>query len=287
MTARPGALSRKPARPHGSVASRVCRPAGSWLTWLPGLLLLAMAASSHAQDLQGTVGLKTWFTSWTSWGLAQNPYNGQSYQTVSPLNSDTEASFIPQVSLRYGRWLLSTSYMTSTHFTLSSAQPAGPLQSLGENRREVDANVGYFVMPGLAVTAGYKQLDQSIGGGTLTWGGPTLGLAGTVPIGSYGLAAYGSFGFGWLHLTVPPNLTDAAGDSGFNASYLLAELGLAYSFGGRFTVTLGYRSQTVRTDGYQLGAVSLATSNAPNVPYATTELKDITQGLTLGLTASF
>lgn len=253
--------------------------------WLLALSLLPVPLSGHAEDLQLTAGLKMWATSWTTWGLAETQYNGADFQTVSPLNSDTAPSFIPQLSARYGPWLVSTSYMTSTHFNLTSAQPAGPLRSLGESRREVDANVGYYFVPGLAVTLGYKQLDQSVGG-TLNWSGPVVGLTGTLPVGSYGLAAYGTFGYGVLRLTTPQSLADAFGHTGFNANYMLAELGLAYSFYGHYTVTVGYRSQTVRTTGYSLATVSLINGTAAQ-PYASTELKDITQGPAVGIFASF
>lgn len=262
---------------------QVLRPLRSWLSALP---LLVLAPCAHADDLHVTAALKTWITSWTSWGVAQTQYNGSSYETITPLNSDTAASWIPQLSLRYNRWLVSTSYMTSTHFVLSSAQPAGPLKSLGETRREVDGNVGYYVVPGLAVTVGYKQLDQTVGEGTLSWSGPTVGITGTLPIGNYGLAAYGTFGYGQLRLSAPQGLADANGRTGFNAAYVLGELGLAYSFQGHYTVTLGYRSQTVRTDGYSLSSVSIENGTPPQ-PYATTELKDLTQGPALGFAASF
>jgi hypothetical protein len=259
--------------------------------WVLGLSLLAVAPYADAEDLQLTVGLKTWVYSWTTWGLAQSQYNSASYETVTALNSDTQASVIPQLLLRYGPWLVSTSYMTRTRFDLSASFPAYYLgvglaggDKLHEDRQEFDANVGYYVIPGLAVTVGYKKLDENAGG-TLTWSGPTVGLAGTVPMGPHGLSAYGTFGYGLFHLRTP-QLPDADGRTAFSATYVLAELGLAYTFQGHYTVTLGYRSQTAKASGYALSVLPIATSTQAG-PYTTTQLKDLTEGPTLGLAASF
>jgi len=249
------------------------------------LCLLGKLGSGHAEeDIHLTAGLKTWLSNWTSWGVDQTVYNGASFGTISPLDGGASTSVIPQLSLRYGTWLLSTSYMTSTSYDLSSAQPVGPLRNVRASRREVDGNVGYYVIPELAVTVGYKKLDQDVGG-TFSWSGPTVGLTGSAPMGLTGLGAYGTLGYGVFRLNAPASSADANGRTQFNASYLNAELGLAYSFRERFTVTLGYRSQTVRTSGYALGSVSL-TNPAPAQPYAATQLTDFTQGPTLGLAAT-
>jgi hypothetical protein len=95
-----------------------------------------------------------------------------------------------------------------------------------------------------------------------------------------------------FHLRTPEASADADGRTTFDASYVLAEVGLAYSFKGHVTLTLGYRSQTVKTNGYALSAVPFnsstsSTSSPPLPPYASAQLRDITQGPTLGLAASF
>jgi hypothetical protein len=222
--------------------------------------------------------------------LAQTTYNGASYQTVASLESGTEVAVTPIISVRSGDWFGSASYMTKTKYSLTSAEPAGPLQHAIGVRSEFDVNVGYYVVSGLGVTAGYKELWQQFGT-TYRWSGPTLGLTMSAPLGTSGLGVYGTIGYGFLTLDLPSGTTDANGHSSRPANYELGEVGLAYVFShlsvSRFhvTLTLGYRSQTVTTNNYGLSSSPLNNPAALSA-YTQTDLRDHTEGFTLTLLAT-
>lgn len=256
---------------------------------LLALLLLAELPCASAQDLHVTVGLKSWISTWTSWGVTQTTVDQVTYETITPLTSDTTVSFIPQVSLLYGRWLVAGSYTTPNNYKQGSVQPnvqpdAG-LQNVVGGRSEWDATVGYYVTAQLAVLAGYKQLDRDFGG-DLRWSGPIVGLSSSSALGFLGLSAYGTVFYGPLQLNIPADqAADADGRRSFDASYVLVEAGIAYTFKARYTVNLGYRAQTVRTSGYALSQTPAG--GAGPSPYGSTDLEDTVQGPTLGVAASF
>lgn len=173
--------------------------------------------------------------------------------------------------------------------------------SIDNERTEWDINAGYYLHKYLLVTAGYKEIkreaevtgtipdldvtvigsngvsstarlydaipkegrSQKFKGGPTKSSGPTLGIAGVVPLqGRFGL--YGNFAYGRL----------GNGDKD-PADYYLGEMGLLYSFKiakviDAAAVSLGYRFQSLY----------LEADNGLDV-------RDGTEGFALTLTASF
>jgi hypothetical protein len=239
-------------------------------------LCVAPCMAADGDNVSVTVGVKEWATDWTTWRINDVFFGTGRIQINEPLNSATRVTSTPQVSLRYGDFVASTSYLATQSYPL-----AGSIDSLSASRSEFDVNAGYTVLPGLALTVGYKQIRQNYGDTTFKWTGPTLGLAGSAPLGSTPFALYGLCGYGLM------KLKDGAGDAlhntVFDANYSLVEAGLAYVIGvNRFIsavrFTVSYRAQILNTRGYQLLGANGYT--APNE-------RDFTQGPTVGVSGSF
>jgi hypothetical protein len=177
------------------------------------------------------------------------------------------------------------------------------------DRWEWDAAVGWYVHPYVALLVGYKEINVETGGtitGTDTFtnlatgeiflttpafadttfsskikiSGPTLGIAGTVPIAG-GFGIYASYAHGFMDvdnrdIQVSPTFSETSSD--FDADYNVAELGFSYTYGTKTllphvplsaaTFYAGYRYQTIETDiPDDLGG----------------DRRDITQGFAAGL----
>ncbi len=245
-------------------------------------VVVAPAVQAQADDAPAWrvgVGLKVWVNDWSSWDVSRVQEGPAAFDVLTQKASGTELSYIPVLTVRRGRWFGAVSHMSTTQYTLRSA-----LGTLAGTRSEVDANVGGDLMPGLALTAGYKQLTQDVGG-RFQWRGPTLAVNASAPLGN-GWAVYGTYGLGRLTLTLPA--ADALGRSTLPADYSLGEWGVAHSFSradspqsASLVLALGYRAQGVKTRGYAL------VSQPSGLAYGTDTLRDFTQGLTLSLIGSF
>lgn len=244
---------------------------------------LSFAAAAQAQDGEGAragsdwtfvAGLKVWSNRWSSWDVFQTlNENAEPSPTLATLSSNRATALIPQLGLRWKDWLFSLSQMQRTDYVLTTPFA----EDAPGSRDEQDASIGYYLLPGLAATLGYKKVAQHFGTG-YTWKGPIAGLNATAPL-SPAMSVYATLGYGSMaaHLGVP----DDAGRSRLRAGYLLQEAGLAWTFaetrGPRaLTLTLGWRSQTVTMCDYAVGDATTRT-----------DVRDITQGLTLGLVAAF
>ncbi len=208
-------------------------------------------------DLHGTIGVRLWRTEWTSW------FSDDRY-----IKADAETAVIPVVSLRYKQFLLSGSYMTKTDFTFDPTYIP--------ERKEYDVNFGYFILPSLAATVGYKHMEYLPGDGyNWTTKGWTVGLSGSAPLAPW-MSLYGNVAYG------RPKINDNGfAFSGQKAKYLLTEFGLAFPLGqvspsmNGFLATLGYRYQRV---GAQ------PNTNVPGL--SGRELFEYTQGTVLGFSYS-
>jgi len=244
---------------------------------------LVLMRTAWADDPQVTIGAKIWANEWTSWTPVPTGIN--TIDVIESISANTHVAVIPQASLRYDNFLATGSYFVKSNYTLGSeiSGTTGQLNALEVKRTEYDGNVGYYVLPTLALTVGYKHIDQDFQDPNLPykWSGPTVGLAGSAPL-QFGLALYGTVAYGRLRLSLP--IRDAAGDSHLNADYELAEAGLAYGIDTplshlAFSVTAGYRVQVVSTRKYQVSTGFDA--------YEPVDVHDVTQGPALSVLARF
>jgi len=247
-----------------------------------GLLQVrALAAEDAGQGFSATVGTKVWVNEWSSWNYTPT-ISGQA--EVVPIDSSTKASLIPVVNLRFRDFYASFSTLLNTSYTLSGQA----VNSIDASRKEFDANLGYYVVPGLGVSLGFKSLSQVFGGASYRWSGPTIGATLTAPIQG-GFAGYGALGIGFFKVNLPAADANSAVNSSLNANYAIGEIGVAYGAGGLPTIavtstafTLGYRFQSVSTKDYKVRAGIAGTS-----VNGSTDLRDTTQGPALGFLLRF
>lgn len=242
---------------------------------------LGGARSAWADDLQFTLGVKAWANEWSSWDPVSTGNN--TIRVIESVAANTHYSYIPQAGARHGNFLVQASYFTSSTYSLGGlVNPvSGQLGALSATRRELDGNFGYYVLPSLAVTIGYKQIEQEFGTFHYKWKGPIVGVAGSASLRG-ALATYGTFAYGRLKLDA--SVPDDAGNTSFNADYVLTEAGLAYSVNTPlsrlgFTVTLGYRAQLVSTRRFE--------ESTGFDGYRPVDLHDFTYGPALTLLSRF
>jgi len=239
----------------------------------------ALAAEGTGEGFSVTVGTKVWVNEWSSW---YTPTIGGQAEVV-PIDSSTKVSLIPVVSLRFRDFYASFSTLVDTSYTLSGQA----LNSIDASRKEFDANLGYYVLPGLGVSLGFKSLSQAFGSASYRWSGPTIGATLTAPIQG-GFAGYGALGIGFFKMNLPAADLNSSVNGGLNANYTIGEIGFAYGAAGIPTIavtstafTLGYRFQSVNTKDYK---VRPATGTSVN---GSTDLRDVTQGPALGFLLRF
>lgn len=229
-------------------------------TILASLSSLAQAQDflPDMKDVHFTVGVRFWQTDWSTW--------------VEPISStyshaDLRWSVIPVVSVSYRDWFVSGSYQTPGTFNFEDV-------SFNFKRREYDANLGYFFVPGrLAVTAGWKEVRYT--GGTYRWRakGPTIGITGNAPVANWA-SIYGNIGYG------RPKVDDEGLFKSKHGKYLLTEFGVAFPLGAHADMLSG----AVLTAGYRYQRIGAYASDNTLV---TSELFEIAQGPVIGLAMRF
>jgi hypothetical protein len=237
-------------------------------------------------------GVKMWSTAWSSWVTAPKgtgvALGASRYQTVQAVGSSPQWSSIPFVNLRVNDFFISSSAMAPTKYNLRDAATPGGFD-FPASRKEFDINTGYYVLRGLAVYAGRKELQQTYGPDTFRWHGILLGLNGSAPL-SKGWAMYGNMAIGNMKATFPGSQADIEGHTSFRTTYRLGEFGLAYipPWIGKFStpvlLTIGYRAQYASTQDYMLAVTDIAGNSRPNT---STSLNDTTQGLVCSVIVNF
>lgn len=249
----------------------------------------ALADDTHhlGENTTLILGYKLWANEWHT----VTPSFGGGYDSIATQG----VLHIPSLSLKYKNWLFSGSEAISGKYpfpmysdrNLAGGQTAENVQA---SRHETDLNVGYYVIPQLAVTVGYKNVEQHYdvtstikGGfnGTSTskthYNGVTFGVAGSAPIG-HGWALYGSGVGGIMDVTYTPS--SVAHDF---ANYVGSELGFAWKTPDvPLSFTIGYKYQIINThvnvDNDQVGP-GKGIHNQTGV--------DMTQGWVLGTSYFF
>lgn len=229
---------------------------------LPVLALtagLAAAADASAQEggLSVSAGVRAWYAEWTTFSYF---VDGGVNRALTQSSAETKWAVVPTLSLRYGNFVGSLSALPTTSFTFADGGTG--------QREEIDVNVGYSVLPGLAATLGYKKVSQRDGDAQYRPAGPVFGLSGNAALAG-ATSLYGALAFG--------RLKTPAGDAiDFKADYRLTEVGVAHSLNTagwprRWTFTAGYRIQVMGS----------------KEAFGTQDGRDTTQGLTLGVLATF
>lgn len=254
---------------------------------LPTLALLLCAVSSQAfaagDEVYITVGAKVWNNKWTSWDyyppIATLPGASENF------TSSSQSTLIPSLALRYKDFLVTGSVFSRQEYEFVGSNGT-PFKA---KRDETDLHFGYYVLPTLALTLGYKTVKQDFGASTFKYNGPIIGAAASAPL-TQNYSLYGNFGYGAMKAEFPAGFTDNSGRNKLDADYYLGEVGVAYSFDVKsfisaakaMTATLGYRNQTLATQGFAVGtdATKPALSRS-------TELRDNTEGLVLGMSLTF
>lgn len=255
-------------------------------------------------DLRLTVGVDVWGNQWQT-GFGVNP-NTQGFKNLTA--TALGVGIIPNVTLSYGRFFTSASYMWTPDYdfgrfsdVINGVGGAFVLeQSTRASRQEAEAVFGYRFFEtdrgGIGVAVGYKGIfqdyvtstrcaalatpqafvpgfcvpDGKAGGHSKTnYNGPIAGLVGNASLGS-GFSLFGNAAGGVLYTNCDPSCPTFG-----SAPYAAAKVGASYRpFEIPLAFTLGYRVQVLNTE--QQG-VSPRTGNAI----------DLTHGLIFGANWSF
>lgn len=246
---------------------------------IPFVLSTFAWPASHAQTTpttKFTIGAKVWHASWLSYvpaaysgitptggfvvGDSVNAVEGSEHTDVMPLLGISYGKFFASAS--YGRFTSDFNVLTSP-VILPSGQTLITTRTDHFERRESDLNLGYSVVPGVGLVLGYKEAtetrDTSLGVApqrtpilTTKVRGLLFGASGNFAIydkvSFYAQAGYGPSRFK-LRFVDP-----ALGTARANGRYIIGELGLSYQIWRNIPLnraavaTIGYRSQTVKTD---------------------------------------
>jgi hypothetical protein len=213
------------------------------------LLLIATNGVALAQErTEVEVGVKFWFNDWT-----------HDVPGVPSVTSDTTALFGPTIEVKFpnqvfmeGSYLVSTSdydFPDGTRF----------------DRQDLELSVGYMIVPGFGVLAGYKNVDmkEQFTGEKDTVYGPLIGIIGIAQVDPY-LSFYGKFDYLFTKFKATGGgLPEFRED---NPGWIF-EFGVKFAFTREFLGTIGYKYET--TEG-----------NDSNVD-------DTFSGLTLGALVKF
>lgn len=267
-------------------------------------LILGMLACSAAQAQttsptpRFTIGAKAWHAEWLSYmpavfsGISPDgsPAIGDSANAVE---GTQRTSILPQLGVSYGKFFASVNHgQFKSDFHVNNSPVLTPT---GQNlitsrtdhfkRRESDLTVGYAVTPEIGLAIGYKDAtetrDSSLGiasGSTplirTKARGLILGAVGSFAVHDK-LRLYIQAGYGPARLKLrfaDPAMTATKTDG----SYVIGEIGLSYPVftnanGAGLNAAFGYRTQTVKTDGYADAAQQ------------SRDLRDVREGVVLAL----
>jgi hypothetical protein len=266
-----------------------------------------LAQESSPTRPEFTVGIKAWDTSWHSYlptTVAGFTNTGQPIlgEVVNSVEGSKKVEALPTFTVRYDRYFVSGGYARfSSNFRVSQSPVTSPsftnlIASRQDHikRREIDINGGYFVLPGLALTLGYKNgreerdtlSDLSPASSNLFDANLNVWLVGALASFEVhpGVSAYGQFGYGIgrSKVTLGEGLGPFEGEHvRSHAKYILSEVGIAYTLPfdlawlRRTSVALGYRSQTLKQD-------------VPSVVSGgSRQLRDVKDGFVVSLNATF
>jgi hypothetical protein len=253
-------------------------------------------ATSQIGKVQVFAGVRLWVNEWDISFIGQrrsvdvsNPSSIVLREEVVSAVSDTEIVPMPTVGVRYGNLLASMTYFAPTSYEADG----GLRRSV--RRSEMDVTAGYFVLPSLVVSVGYKRVNASRVVDDLDSeqrvSGVLLGISGSAPLAEK-LSLYGNFAYGLARQK--SEIKDARGKDDFRSTYAIGELGLSYRFldreSGSFVKSvngsIGYRTQIYTTRNLALGSFAESDPFHP-ISTSTRDLRSTTSGLVVALIATF
>ena len=234
------------------------------------------AGSAFAQEdkVYVTLGLRAWVNEWETWFQSNNT----GAANVISDTAKSKVAVIPSATVRYKDFFVSGGYFTKTSYTFpkytESVGGAIVQTAPTAERQEIDLNFGWYFVPRVAVTLGYKRVQQDITttttGGTFngvpfttkwTYEAPTLGIAASAPIAER-VALYGNGAIG------PVTVTVNGSKPGTSATYSASEFGVAWQAAQNFTATLGFKYQIIE--------------QKPGGAYSGLAQRDVTSGWVVG-----
>jgi hypothetical protein len=244
-------------------------------------------AADWRKDFSLSIGTKLWFNKWTTWddALIDQGLDGTlDIVGVSSHDSDDyEFTPIPVISVKYQDLFVSASYFVNTDYRFPTLNP-------DVDRREWDVAVGYYILPPyLALTMGFKEIQQDFSGLEFEVNGPTVGFAGAVPM-KWGFSLYSSFAYGFMEMESDAFESLTRGDDDRDSEYWLVETGIAYTHDltpanlllSSATFYAGYRHQQVETEN-----VAIFGTGSGSITNTDDDGSDITRGMVIGVNLSF
>lgn len=204
------------------------------------------AQAADGKDFSATIGLKVW-NAWWQTGFIDTAAGNYSNQVTS----NGTPALIPSLTVKYKDYFINGSYFNATNFgfpTFTYFAPAAVTVTSSAKRTETDINVGWYFVPQVAVTLGYKEVKQdytfvgTAGTFTTKYKTPTIGVSGSAKIGDSGAFMYGN---GVHGLSVKVSGNGIAGMNVGGGKYSSSELGFGWAFAQGVTATLGYKYQTI------------------------------------------
>lgn len=257
----------------------------------------AIAEVARLGDAQIFAGIRLWVNEWDIPFLDRraslSPVRPEGiiwHDEVHTTISDVEVVPMPTVGVRYGKFLGSMTYFVPTSY-----EGKGGLQGAVE-RSEIDVNLGYFVLPSVLLSIGYKagkieRISDLISHTEQEIAAVLVGVSASAPLTDR-LSLYGNLAYGIARQET--DAPDARGDDRYDARYTIGEVGMSFrlfdgipaGFVKSASASLGYRVQSYTTEDIGLGTYS-GLGDATPVSTSKRDLRSSTNGFVLALVASF
>jgi hypothetical protein len=190
------------------------------------MLLIAGSGAARAEEgVKVEMGIKMWLNQWSL-----------DAPGALSITSDSTMLLGPAVAVKFNNpFFVEASYLFSTaDYRFSDTGLKSDLQ-------DADFALGYVVVPGFGIVAGYKNSSRQnkASGGTSTLDGPYLGVAGTAQADE-SLSVYGKLNYLFTRFKG----SDASGGFREDSPGWVFDFGLKYALTKEFSGVIGYRLET-------------------------------------------
>jgi hypothetical protein len=237
--------------------------------------LVSTSAFAQDKDWSVTLGIKGWLNIWDTKVQAGIPASGNfaGGSSIISQTSDWTAAAIPSLAIRYKEFFIASSYFVNRKYNFPQnagsfffdvGDPSGVglgvpyTQDTVAKRKEFDINIGWYFVPQVALTLGYKQVNQHY---TDTFILPpaifpvpfttdqttknkaaTIGVVAGAPLGDSNFLMYFNAASS-IGPTMKATYSDSSGsDKGW---YATGEVGFGYRIAPGLTATLSYKYQII------------------------------------------